>query len=247
MIFLFLSASIGVAKTISMTQETKPLLIGGIIFPEIDQADFTGPFEVLSSIPNSKFLTIAKTLHPVRDIHGLILTPGITFDNAPQLDVLLIPGGYGINSLMKDPTTLAFIQKQTLHAKLVITVCTGSLLLGATGFLKERHATTHWAAHHLLKPLGAIPVYERVVHDGNLISAAGVTSGIDAALLAVSLLCDKETAEEIQLSIEYALNPPFQSGTPESAPASVLQKVKNDLASVTNEREVIIQQLSQKL
>ncbi len=227
-----------------MTKNKCSLLIGGMIFPELDQADFTGPFEILSAIPNSKFLTIAKTLQPVHDMSGLILTAENTFEEVPQLDVLLIPGGRGINLLMEDAETLMFIKKQASRAKLIITVCTGSLLLGSTGFLKGRYATTHWAAHHLLKLLGAIPEHKRVVQDQNLISAAGVTSGIDAALLAVAILCDKETAMEIQLSIEYAPNPPFQSGTPESAPASLFQKVKNDLALITQERKTIIQRLN---
>lgn len=229
-----------------MTKKKCSLLIGGMIFPELDQADFTGPFEILSAIPDSKFLTIAKTLQPVHDKNDLILTPEITFEEAPQLDVLLIPGGPGVNLLMEDSDTLNFIKKQVSQAKLIITICTGSLLLGSTGFLKGRHATTHWAAHHLLKLLGAIPEHKRVVQDGNLISAAGVTSGIDAALLAVAVLCSKETAMEIQLSIEYAPTPPFQSGTPETAPASVFQKVKNDLALITKERKTIIQRLNLK-
>jgi cyclohexyl-isocyanide hydratase len=138
---------------------SKKLLIGGIIFPEVDQLDFTGPFEVLSEIPNSKFLVIAKTLYPIKDMNGLVLKPGITFAKAPQVDVLLIPGGRGINELMGDPETLSFIKKQASHATWIITVCTGSLLLGATGYFHEEknygcHVTTHWASHHLLHLLG---------------------------------------------------------------------------------------------
>ncbi|MFZ4115507.1 MAG: DJ-1/PfpI family protein [Chthoniobacterales bacterium] len=231
---------------------SKKLLIGGIIFPEVDQLDFTGPFEVLSEIPNSKFLVIAKTLHSIKDMKGLILTPEITFAEAPQVDVLLIPGGRGINELMSDPETLSFIKKQASHATWIITVCTGSLLLGATGYFHEEksqryHTTTHWASHHLLSLLGASPQRQRVVQDGKLISAAGVTSGIDAALLLVSLMCGEKKAMETTLSIEYDPQPLFHTGIPEKAPNDVVEKVTKEFAPMIRKREKAIRDLlSQK-
>ena len=224
---------------------SSPLLIGGIIFPDIDQTDFTGPFEVLSRIPNSQFLVIGKTLAPIKDVKGLILTPEVTFADTPRLDLLLIPGGAGVNALMEDPITLDFIRKQATGKTMVMTVCTGSLLFGAAGLLKGLRATTHWASHHLLSSLGAIPQQERVVYDGHLISTAGVTAGFDGALLAVSLLCGEEKAMEIQLDIEYAPNPPFQSGTPETAPPAVLKAVQKEMFSKIKSRELLIQRLKE--
>src|SRR5436190_1046972 len=130
---------------------SKPLQIGGLLFPQMDQADFTGPFEVLSRIPNSKFHVLAKEKAPIRDAKGLILSPETTFATAPQLDLLLVPGGFGVDVLMEDEPTLGFIREQAKNAKLVLSVCTGALVLGAAGLLKRRKATTHWASFHLLE------------------------------------------------------------------------------------------------
>src|SRR6476620_11415932 len=158
------------------------LQIGGLLFPELDQADFTGPFEVLSRIPNSTFHILGKSTDPVRDARGLLLTPAKTLSEAPQLDLLLVPGGGGVNAMMEDEAMLTFIRRQAAGARIVMSVCTGALLCGAAGLLKGRRATTHWASFHLLPFFGAIPVNQRVVVDGEMVFAAGVTSGIDGAL-----------------------------------------------------------------
>lgn len=223
------------------------LRIGGLVFPEIDQADFTGPFEVLSRLPDSEFLVIAPDLKPVRDVKGLILTPQIAFTDTPALDVLLVPGGPGVNALMEDEPTLKFLRRQAAGAKLVLSVCTGALLLGATGLLQGRRATTHWACHHLLPLFGALPQSARVVVDGSLVTAAGVTSGIDAALQAAVMLFDEHTAQEIQLSLEYAPAPPFASGSPATAPASVLAAVELSTRTLTAERTDLAQRIAIRL
>src|SRR6266481_7564638 len=152
------------------------LHVGGILFPQLDQADFTGPFEILSRIPNSSFHVLAKNKQPVRDAKGLILTPEKMFSESPALDVLLVPGGGGVNAVMEDEAMLSFVREQAAGAKFVFSVCTGALICGAAGLLKGRRATSHWASHHLLKYFGAIPIDERVVMDGRMISAAGVTA-----------------------------------------------------------------------
>jgi len=175
----------------NIMNETRPstqLQIGSLIFPEIDQIDFTGPFEVFSRIPNAICLTIAKGRGPLRDGRGLILTPEKTFAEVGQLDLLHVPGGPGQEALMDDEETLSFIRRQSENAKYIFSVCTGALILGAAGLLRGKKATTHWAAFQLLSYFGAIPVDERVVLDGNLISAAGVTAGIDGALRVAALL-----------------------------------------------------------
>src|SRR5215469_4227620 len=203
-------------------RQTNHLTIGALIFPRMDQIDFTGPFEVLSRIPDSTIHVIAKTKSPVRDIQGLILTPETHIAEAPEFDVLLVPGGYGQQELMNDEEVLSLVRNHFAAGRLVFSVCTGALLCGAAGVLRGRQATTHWAAWNLLPYYGATPVRSRVVVDGHLITAAGVTAGVDAALVVASLLRGEAIAQEIQLSIEYAPNPVFHSGTPETAPAEVL-------------------------
>jgi cyclohexyl-isocyanide hydratase len=228
---------------ITISDRNKPALqshhlaIGALVFPRLDQIDFTGSFEVLSRIPDSGIHVIAKTKSPVRDIQGLILTPEMSIAEAPELDVLLVPGGFGQQQLMNDEEVLSLIRNHFTAGRLVFSVCTGALLCGAAGILRGRQATTHWAAWNLLPYYGAIPVRSRVVVDGNLVTAAGVTAGLDAALVVASLLRGDATAEEIQLSIEYAPNPVFHSGTPETAPAEVLQAFNESYSAIAESRE----------
>ena len=198
------------------------LTIGGFVFPGQDQIDFTGPFEVLSRIPNSTFVVLGKTLEPIRDVKGLVLTPTKTIAEAPELDLLLVPGGLGQQQIMHDKEIVSLIQRQADSGRYVFSVCTGALLCGAAGLLRGRHATTHWAAKELLPLYGAISTDARVVIDGNYVSSAGVTAGLDGALEIAALLRGSEVAEEIQLEIEYAPNPHFHSGTPATAPKSII-------------------------
>src|SRR5215469_15420507 len=139
-------------------RQTKNLTIGALIFPRMDQIDFTGPFEVLSRIPNSSIHAIAKTKPPVRDIQGLILTPEMYIGEAPEFDVLLVPGGFGQQQLMNDEEVLTLIRNHFAAGRLVFSVCTGALLCGAAGILRGRQATTHWAAWSLLPYYGAKPI-----------------------------------------------------------------------------------------
>jgi cyclohexyl-isocyanide hydratase len=196
-----------------------------LIFPRVDQIDFTGPFEVFASLPNATVHVLWKDQAPLRDVRGLVLTPQTTLDEAPALDVLHVPGGYGQEALMDDETVLAFLRKQMAPGRHIYSVCTGALLCGAAGILRGRRATTHWTALDLLPYFGAIPVKSRVVVDGNLVSATGVTAGIDGALTMAALLRGDETAQKIQLAMEYAPQPPFPSGTPETTPPDALEAV----------------------
>jgi cyclohexyl-isocyanide hydratase len=158
------------------------LQIGSLLFEGLDQIDLTGPFEVLSRIPNSTYRLYGKTIEAVRDLNGLRLTPDAALADAPQLDVLHVPGGLGQEALMEDEDLLGWMRRQAAGAHSIFSVCTGALLCGAAGLLKGRRATTHWASFHLLPYFGAIPVNERVVVDGSWVFAAGVTAGIDGAL-----------------------------------------------------------------
>jgi cyclohexyl-isocyanide hydratase len=223
------------------------LQIGSLLFEGVDQIDLTGPFEVLSRIPNSTYRIYAETLQPVRDVKGLHLVPDATLADAPRLDVLHVPGGFGQEALMEDAEVLAWIKQQAAGARSIFSVCTGSLLCGAAGLLKGRRATTHWASLHLLPFFGAIPVDERVVMDENWIFAAGVTAGIDGALRLAAELRGDDAARTIQLYMAYAPEPPFDSGTPETAPATVLQQARQSVAAITSQREATARRVAAKL
>jgi cyclohexyl-isocyanide hydratase len=212
------------------------LSIGGLIFPDMDQCDFMGPFEVLSRIPNATFHTIWKDRHPVRDLRGLQLVADTTLVEAPPLDVLLVPGGYGQEALMRDEAILSFLRHQAETARYVFSVCTGALLCGAADLLHGRRASTHWTAMAVLPYYGATPSEERVVVDGKLISAGGVTSGIDGALVLVALLRGEAVAQEVQLYMAYDPQPPFHAGSPRTAPAEVLHAVTQRAQGITARR-----------
>ena len=217
--------------------------IGILVFPGVQQLDLTGPYEVFASLPGAKVHMIWKDRTPINSATGLVLGPTMTFGECPALDVLCVPGGGGVNALLQDAEVLGFLRAQAARARYVTSVCTGSLVLGAAGLLKGRKATTHWLSHDLLQKFGAIPVHARVVRDGNLITAGGVTAGIDFGLAVVAELVGKDQAQAIQLALEYAPQPPFHAGTPDEAPAAVTAAVKERLAATRKAREAIIDQL----
>jgi cyclohexyl-isocyanide hydratase len=175
------------------------------------------------------------------------IVPTVTFADCPQLDLVMVPGGPGQQDLMEDAVVLEFLQKQARNAKYVTSVCTGSLVLGAAGLLKGKRATCHWAAIDHLKPLGAIPVSEKVVMDGNIITGAGVTSGIDFGLAVAALLEGEEVAKQIQLQIEYDPAPPFNSGSPKTASAETLATLRTRLAPLNEQRRAVAERVGKKL
>ena len=203
------------------------LHIGLLAFPGVQQLDLTAPHDVFASVSCAKVHLINETLEPVRSSSGLWLTPSITYADCPQLDVICVPGGVGVGKLMEDDLALDFIRRQAGSARFVTSVCTGALVLGAAGLLRGRRATTHWAFHHLLDQFGAIPVKARVVQDGKLMTGGGVTAGIDFALTLLTDLIGETEAQAIQLQLEYAPAPPFNSGTPDTAPQAVVDLVWN--------------------
>jgi cyclohexyl-isocyanide hydratase len=216
---------------------TRPLSVGCLIFDQMDQIDFTGPFEVLSRMPDTTVQIVGKDVTPIRDMQGLRLAPDATIAEAGAFDVLHVPGGYGQQALMHDEEVLALIRTQIQAERLLFSVCTGALLCAAAGVLRGRQVTTHWSARHLMPYYGAHLVDARVVVDGNIISGAGVTAGLDAALVLVSLLRGDAAAQEIQLAIEYAPNPVFHSGTPQSAPSHVLKSFQKKYEPIGSARE----------
>jgi len=213
------------------------IAIGCLIYSGMDQIDFTGPFEVLSRMPDTKVTVVGKELAPILDVQRLLLTPDVRIAEAGNFDVLVVPGGYGQQALMQDEELLDFIRRHAHPERVLFSVCTGALLCGAAGVLVGRQVTTHWSARRLMSYYGAVLTDARVVVDGNLITAAGVTAGLDAALVLVSLLRGDAAAKEIQLAIEYAPNPVFQSGTPEAAPAEVLRSFQRKYEPVGTARE----------
>jgi cyclohexyl-isocyanide hydratase len=219
------------------------LHIGLLVFPKVQQLDLTGPYDVFATMPGVTVHLVWKNLEPLQSSTGLALVPTTTFADCPDLDVICVPGGIGINALLEDAQTLAFIQRQAANAQYVTSVCTGALVLGAAGLLKGKRATTHWVSHGLLEKFGAIPVKERVVRDGNLMTGGGVTAGIDFALTLIAELFDAQKSQIIQLQLEYAPAPPFEAGRPESAPADVLAIASERAAAGLEERRQIVERV----
>jgi cyclohexyl-isocyanide hydratase len=200
--------------------------VGFVIFPELTQLDFTGPLEVLARLPQSAIHVVAKSEAPVPSDCGLALVPTHTFATCPPLDLICVPGGRsGVVSAMDDSDTIEFIRRQAGAAKYVTSVCTGAFILGVAGLLQGRRATTHWAFTELLPLVGATHERARIVKDGNVITAGGVTSGIDFGLSVVAEIAGETVAQAIQLSIEYDPNPPFASGHPDRAAQVVKDSV----------------------
>ena len=206
------------------------LEIGLLVFPKVTQLDLTGPVQVFSSVPGAKLHLIWKRIEPIQSDSVLVLTPTATFAECPQLDVICVPGGVGSDDLLNDEEVLAFLRKQAGGAKFVTSVCTGSLVLGAAGLLRGYRAATHWTAMDNLAAFGAIPTQKRVVIDRNRVTGGGVTAGIDFALTLVAKLADEKTAQAIQLRLEYNPAPPFNAGSPDTAPKDVLALIRERIA-----------------
>jgi cyclohexyl-isocyanide hydratase len=195
--------------------------IGFVLFSNLTQLDFTGPLQVLHRLPGATTHIAAKTRDPVPSDCGLSLMPTTTFAECPPLDLICVPGGFGVDDAMADAETIAFVKRQGAQAQYVTSVCTGAFVLGAAGLLQGKRATTHWAYRDFLPLVGATPEHARVVRDGNTITGGGVTAGIDFALTVVAELAGADAAQQIQLAIEYDPAPPFDAGDPARAPQDV--------------------------
>lgn len=202
---------------------------------------------MLGSLPDVALHLLWKDLAPVTSSTGLVFTPTMTYADCPRLDVICVPGGAGVGALMEDPHTLDFLKDQAQTARYVTSVCTGSLVLGAAGLLRGRKATTHWAYHDLLAPLGAIAVQARVVRDGNLFTGGGITAGIDFALTLAAELYSEDVAQRVQLQIEYAPAPPFDAGSPQTAPKHVLEDANQRTAESRRVRAEVVARAAARL
>lgn len=196
---------------------TATLHIGFLVFPHVTQLDLTGPAQVLSRVPGAKVHLVWQRLEPVMTDVGFTINPTTTFDDCPPLDVLCVPGGFGVVEQLNDAATTAFLQQQGATARYVTSVCNGSLLLGAAGLIDGYRSACHWMWLQYLPRFGAEPVAARVVRDRNRVSGAGVTSGIDFAFSLASELAGHEVARMIQLGLEYDPQPPFDCGSPDKA------------------------------
>ncbi len=208
------------------------MVIGMLIFKDMTQLDFTGPYEVFSQMPGCEVKVIAATLEPVAANGGLRFLPDTTLETAPALDLVFVPGGPGVGPLMEDRAVLEFLRRQSAAARYVTSVCTGALVLGAAGLLKGYRATTHWLSLDLLREFGITAATERVVIDRNRITGGGVTSGIDFALVVAAEVCGADAAKQIQLLIEYNPAPPFACGHPSTADAAVVERVRSARAGM---------------
>src|SRR5215472_5708968 len=226
---------------------SSPLQIGLLVFPKVTQLDFTGPLQVFSSVPGARVHLIWKRIEPVTTDTVMMLTPTITFADCPQLDVICVPGGAGSDDLLNDEEVLDFLRRQAEGAAYVTSVCTGSLVLGAAGLLQGYRAATHWAAMENLAAFGATPTKTRVCTDRNRITGGGVTAGIDFALTLVSMLIDRPTAEAIQLRLEYNPAPPFNSGSPDTAPPETLARLNERIAPFKARRQEAVARAAARL
>jgi cyclohexyl-isocyanide hydratase len=190
-----------------------------LLFPNLTQLDLTGPYEVFHRLPNAKVHLLWKERGPVATEAGFAIVADTALNECPRLDILFVPGGFGVESISKDERVIAFLRTKAETARFVTSVCTGSLLLGAAGLLRGYLATTHWAFTDWLKNYDAIYSKGRVVRDRNRITAGGVTAGIDFGLVLAAELFGEAFAKALQLGLEYDPEPPFALGSPEQDPA----------------------------
>jgi len=209
---------------------TTALHIGFLLFPRVTQLDLTGPAQVLSRVPGAQVHLAWKTRDPVPTDVGFTINPTTTYDDCPLLDVLCVPGGFGIEDLFGDAATLAFLRRQGEHARYVTSVCNGSLVLGAAGLLDGYQSACHWMWLPFLERFGAVPVAERIVRDRNRISGGGVTAGIDFGLALAAELAGEDVARTIQLALEYDPQPPFDAGSPQGAGPELVARYRALLA-----------------
>ncbi|AJY46735.1 DJ-1/PfpI family protein [Martelella endophytica] len=221
--------------------------VGFILYPGFTQLDLFGPADVLNRMQGVEVKLLWKNLDPVIVDRGLRILPNMTFGQCESLDIICVPGGPGQIALMDDDETLNFLRRIAPGCKLVTSVCTGSLVLGAAGLLKGYKATSHWTSLDHLSLFGATPVEERVVIDRNRITGAGVTSGIDFALKVVEELSDRETAQRIQLQMEYDPQPPYNCGSPKTAPPEIVDSVRARLHMFQSSRRSASERAAERL
>ena len=197
-----------------------------VLFDNVTQLDFAGPVQFLSRMPGASVHVASEDGNPVTTDCGFSILPTGSFADCPQANIICVPGGHGVRQAIADAAIVDFVKVQAVGATWITSVCTGAFILGAAGLLQEKRASCHWAYTHLLPLFGATHQKARVVRDGNLVTAGGVTSGIDFALELMALISGEDVARTVQLALEYDPAPPFKGGTPDTAPGHILSSVK---------------------
>ncbi|MEI6485522.1 MAG: DJ-1/PfpI family protein [Sphingomonadales bacterium] len=220
--------------------------IGFLLYDQLTQLDMTGPAQVLSRMPGATVDYVAKTLDPVMSDCRLALVPTLTLADSGQFDLLCVPGGYGCSAAMNDQVILDWLREQAPGVQWLTSVCTGSLILAAAGLLTGRRAGCHWAWGQYLPLFGAAWVEERTVFDGNIITAGGVTSGIDFAFRLVAHLHGADVADNIRLALEY--DPQRQpGGTPATARPEILTPLKTMIEERLGHRDAEMRAAASRL
>ena len=215
----------------------QPFRIVEILYPGLTQLDFTGPHTIFSRLPGAEAVVASETGGDIRSDGGLTFAHTTPLHQIERCDLLFLPGGMRATEEANNPVLVAQVRRLAAGARYLTSVCTGSIILGAAGLLKGRRAGCHWAWRHMLPLFGAIPDAGRVVRDGNIITGGGVTAGIDFAFVVAAEIAGPEIAQALQLGLEYAPDPPFHSGTPETAPPEILASVRRRLAADLGHRE----------
>ncbi|MEW6576237.1 MAG: DJ-1/PfpI family protein [Pseudomonadota bacterium] len=197
-----------------------------VLFDNVTQLDFAGPVQFLSRLPGAKTHIASKNGKAVSTDCGFAIVPNTSFADCPQADIICVPGGHGVREAIADTAIVEFVREQAKAAEWITSVCTGSFILGAAGLLNSKRATTHWAYTQLLPRFGATHEEARVVRDGNLVTAGGVTSGIDFALELMALAKGEDVARSIQLALEYDPAPPFDGGHPSRTAQPLVEGLK---------------------
>lgn len=227
--------------------EPRPVIVFAL-FPGVTQLDFTGPHEVFSSLPGATVVLASSEGGTIEATGGMSFVGLRPLSEISACDVVCVPGGIGATeNAMRDVVFLAELRRLAATARFVTSVCTGSLVLGAAGLLRGKRAATHWGWRDLLAPFGAIADTGRVVRDGNVITGGGVTAGIDFALSVVAELVGDEAAQAIQLRMEYAPSPPFNAGSPDTAPLPVVNRVRERMATFTVQRRGAVETAATRL
>ncbi|ANP45033.1 DJ-1/PfpI family protein [Candidatus Viadribacter manganicus] len=221
----------------------QPFRIVFILYPRLTQLDFTGPYEVLARVPGVETVIASKDGGALKTEMGLTFADLIKLADVDRADMIMIPGGPGQTDAMLDPDFMAEVKRLGESAKYLTSVCTGSLILAAAGLLAGKRAGSHWAYRELLSNFGAVPDDARVVRDGNVITGGGVTAGIDIALTIAAELAGDDVAKMIQLAIEYAPAPPFNSGRPEIAEEKTVAAVKQLFSGFAQQRREAIERM----
>ena len=215
------------------------------LYPRITQLDFTGPFEVLARLPGSRCILASVDGGDLPADHGMKFAGLTPLDQVPGCDLLCVPGGFGTVEAIEDARYLAAIRRLGLQARYVTSVCTGSLLLAAAGLLRGKRAACHWAWRDRLAEFGVTPDAARVVRDGNVFTGGGVTAGIDMAFEVMAEVAGRDHAELVQLAIEYAPAPPFDSGRPELAREPVLRVALERMDAMRARRDAAIRRAAE--